>query len=319
MKIKTLKEVQSHGPKIYKSELGLFAYKNEKNEELYIAHLPIKLDHIKQDVLLQEDDNSYFFEGYASTWTLDLGDDIIRPGAFLDSLKVRKPKVLAFHDPDLLAGFSMEEMEDEIGLRVKGRIPKDGANTPSIVPYMGEGGIDSLSIGFRIARDDDGELMMDFINGVRIIKKIELFEYSFVTFPMNPAAKVQLGTSIPEQIIDGDVEDYIIGGDEEEMVVDGKGTPLQIGTIRDVEKVLIQNFKFSGKAAKLFISNFKKISNTRDDEDAPTVDDNGLTAEDYKSLITNLEGEVKKDEELGLSEKDAADLLSRLTINTTGD
>lgn len=206
------------GPDVYKNKEGFTCYKNSDGEELCLLKFPLALDGLKEDGTLVEDDKFFYFEGYASTWSKDLGDDIVMPGAFKQSLKQRKPKVLAFHDPDILAGFSLEEYEDEIGLRVKGRIPKDGGNTPMIVPYMGEGGLDSLSIGFRIGRDDDGEPLYDYINGIRYIKVCDLYEYSFVAFPMNPGAKVVLGaTNIPPQYISNDLPDVakpVLGGDD---------------------------------------------------------------------------------------------------------
>jgi len=220
MKLNLKSKARLAGPDLYKNKEGFTCYKNSDGEELCLLKFPLALDGLKEDGKLVEDEKFFYFEGYASTWSKDLGDDVINVGAFKDSLKQRKPKVLAFHDPDLLAGFSLEEYEDQIGLRVKGRIPKDGGNTPLIVPYMGEGGLDSLSIGFRIARDDEGEPLYDYINGVRYIKKVDLYEYSFVAFPMNPAAKVVLGASdIPPQFISSSIPDVdlpVLSGDDME-------------------------------------------------------------------------------------------------------
>lgn len=335
MHLKSFKELKAHGPKLYKSEFGLPAYKNKDGEEVYVLNIPVKLDNIKQETPLKEDEKNYYFEGYASTWTLDLGDDIIRPGAFKDSLKVRKPKVLAFHDPDILAGISMEEFEDEIGLRVRGSIPKDGGNTPFIVPYMGVGGIDSLSIGFRIARDEDGDLEMDFVNGVRIIKKIELYEYSFVTFPMNPAAKVGLGLD-PEalpRLLGEDLPLPVItgGDDEEEIIVDGKSFKVcesakskvvnlisryeknlesddseeefKFESIRDIENILLNEFGATAKEAKALISGVKTLSNTRDDADDDITEEQA--GEMLKSL--GVDSDETKDEDI--SDDDLETLL----------
>lgn len=266
---------------LYKSTTGPLAYKNQLNEEVLVLKFDFKLEDTNEDGSLKEEGNFFLFEGYASTWAKDLGDDIIERGAFAESLRKRMPKVLGFHDADIVAGFTDEAIEDDIGLRVKGRIPKDGGNTPLIVPYMGVGGIDSLSIGFRISRDDKGEPMMDFINGVRIIKQVELFEYSFVTFPMNPAAKVGLK---PE--------------DEE-----GKNTTLELDfeTIREAEKFFVEEFEVTGKSAKALISKIKSIANTRDDEAnannvdvKDTRDENTLTDDDYKDMFLALNPDKKE-------------------------
>jgi len=320
------------GPAIYKSKLGLPAYKNKDNEEIYLLKFPLTLDNLKQDGTLKEDENFYYFEGYASTWTLDLGDDIIQQGAFAESLKKRKPKVLAFHDPDIMAGFSDEEFEDDIGLKVKGRIPKNGGNTPLIVPYMGEGGIDSLSIGFRIARDEKGEPMMDFINGVRIIKKCELFEYSFVTFPMNPAAKVGLSEDMLEEEKPGD-HDVTMSNNEEllgkisDLLPDdlksGLTTLLEtlghknseeknidFETVRGAEQCLITEFGLKASDAKTIISKIKALSDTRDDEETKEGE---LSEDDIKSLMEVFDSKSSPDE---LSENDLKELGAILKPNS---
>ena len=267
-----------NGPTIYKSELGLPAYKNSDNQELYLLNFKFDLQDLKENGTLKEEGDFFLFDGYASTWTLDLGDDIIQQGAFTESLKKRKPKVLAFHDPDIIAGFSDEEFEDDIGLRVRGRIPKNGGNTDMIVPYMGPGGLESLSIGFRIARNDKNEPEMDFINGIRIIKKIELFEYSFVTFPMNPAAKVGL---LPEEEDDLDDDGIPKNNDLEDIEINFE-------TIREAEKCLTE-FGLKSGDAKTIISKIKEMSNTRDDEDDDIGDDK-LSPDNVKLLMEALHG-----------------------------
>lgn len=140
-----------------------------------------------------ENDEGYIFEGYASVFgVIDSDDDIIARGAYAESLTKRMPKVLGHHDVYMPVGVTLEAKEDEQGLWVRGFIPKDGGNTPFIVPYLKIGAIDSLSVGFRIARDADGRPQYDIINGIRVINKIELYEYSFVVFPANEFAKVTL-------------------------------------------------------------------------------------------------------------------------------
>lgn len=128
------------------------------------------------------------FEGYASTWTKDLVGDIILPGAFAKSIehkfKVGRIKVLWQHSDPL--GMPTEMREDSAGLYVKGKISKTRLGDEAL-ELMRDGVVSSMSIGFSIPKggadwDDDGI--------TRTIKEVDLFEFSPVTFPANPAAVI---------------------------------------------------------------------------------------------------------------------------------
>lgn len=172
------------------THMAKFFRKFEEADKMVIE-VPFNL--VQKDGTLVEDETHYYFEGYASTFgNVDSDDDVIAAGAFRKTLEFRKPKVLGHHDVRMPVGVHMEAKEDNNGLKVKGKIPKDGGNTPFIVPYLRDGVIDSLSIGFRIARDADGKYRYDIVDGVRIIKEVDLYEYSFVVFPANELATVSL-------------------------------------------------------------------------------------------------------------------------------
>lgn len=134
---------------------------------------------------MSEDEDFFFFEGLASTFgNIDLVDDIVLPGAFKDSLGKMTPKVLWQHDTWQPIGMpeNIGEMED--GLFIKAKLPKaDTFVSGRVMPQVKVGSISSMSIGFNV---EDFEIT----DGVRILKKVKLFEVSLVTFPANPKAIV---------------------------------------------------------------------------------------------------------------------------------
>lgn len=132
-----------------------------------------------------EDDNFHYVSAYATTFDLDLGLDIVMPGATKRSLSVKKPKVLLHHDNKMPVGAHMEAVEDEKGVLIKCKIPKDGGNTPYLIPYLKCGAVNQLSIGYYTRKYEN-----DKETGIRKIYDLDWEEYSFVTFPMNPNATV---------------------------------------------------------------------------------------------------------------------------------
>jgi HK97 family phage prohead protease len=126
------------------------------------------------------------FEGYASTWDLDQGGDIIVPGSFKKTLAERgdRVKILWQHSEPL--GKPIEMSEDDVGLKVKGRISKTRLGDEAL-ELMKDGVIDQMSIGFQIPQ---GKSDYDEQTGFRVIREIKLHEFSPVTFPMNEAAVI---------------------------------------------------------------------------------------------------------------------------------
>ncbi len=128
------------------------------------------------------------FEGYASLFGKeDLGHDIVMPGAFRDSLRERGyagVKMLFQHDPTQPIGTWLKVQEDARGLYVRGRLLTEIARAREVLALMRAGAIDGLSIGFRMVKGARDRL------GVRRLEKIDLWEISVVTFPMQPEARI---------------------------------------------------------------------------------------------------------------------------------
>ena len=129
------------------------------------------------------------FEGYASLFNReDLGHDVISPGAFRDSLAMRQPnavKMLFQHDPAQPIGVWDDLHEDAKGLYARGHLMTDVVRAREVLSLMRVGALDGLSIGFKA-----GKGRRDPRTGVRRIDKIDLWEISVVTFPMQPDARV---------------------------------------------------------------------------------------------------------------------------------
>jgi len=132
-----------------------------------------------------KDDKFFIFEGLASTFgNIDLVDDVVDKGAFVNSLVGRMPKVLWQHDTAEPIGMPEQIMETEQGLFIRARLPKDDTFvTGRVIPQLRVGSISSMSIGFTV-KDFDVE------EGIRHLKEIDLFEISLVTFPANTKAEV---------------------------------------------------------------------------------------------------------------------------------
>lgn len=135
--------------------------------------------------------SGYAVEGYACLFgVVDLGRDMVLPGAFAQSLKRRGAsgvRLLYQHDPAEPLGVWTEIAEDARGLLVRGRLSPHVARARECAALIAEGALDGLSIGFKAV-----EAHTDPRTRVRRISRIDLWEVSIVTFPMQPSARVAL-------------------------------------------------------------------------------------------------------------------------------
>lgn len=135
-------------------------------------------------------------EGYASVFdVVDNGLDVVKPGAFAESLGRRKVKMLWQHSMDKPIGVWDEIEEDQRGLRVRGRISKEVQQGREAIALFKMGAMDSLSIGYKTL-----EAMPEGGGRVRGLVKVDLFEISLVTMPMldQATASVKNITTIRE-------------------------------------------------------------------------------------------------------------------------
>lgn len=145
------------------------------------------------DIKAVEDDGR--FSGYGSTFggSPDAGGDIVMPGAFAESLAAHrrngtKPKMLWQHDTRQPIGVWIDLAEDGKGLRVDGRLNLAKQIGRDVHSDLKMGAVDGLSIGYEIMTG--GAEADPKRPGVRLLRKLDLWEISVVTFPMNENAFV---------------------------------------------------------------------------------------------------------------------------------
>ena len=134
---------------------------------------------------LKTSDDGWEVAGYASTWDRDLGNDVVHPGAFKQTLEAGgRVRFLYAHDAAQVLGRPLELYEDERGLFGRFRISKTRLGQ-DVHTLLTDGSLDSFSIGF-IAKDFDHDEKAN----VRNLKAVELLEVSVVALPMQPRATV---------------------------------------------------------------------------------------------------------------------------------
>lgn len=128
-------------------------------------------------------------EGYAAVFgNVDKGGDKIMPGAFVESLRKaaqqgRTVKMLFNHDPNQPIGVWEDLAEDAKGLWGKGRLVMEVPKAREVHALLKAKALGGLSIGY-ITDESDWE------GNVRLLKTVQLYEVSPVTFPMNERAKI---------------------------------------------------------------------------------------------------------------------------------
>jgi HK97 family phage prohead protease len=134
-------------------------------------------------------------EGFASiTGVKDLHNEIIEAGAFKGALKRGGAGVVMLwqHDTTQPIGISLEMEEQSKGLWFRSQL----ANTrlaDEVLELTAAKIVTGISIGFDIVKESwDGDPYGDkWMDAVRHIKKVKLWEHSVVTFPAAVGARVQ--------------------------------------------------------------------------------------------------------------------------------
>ncbi len=181
------------------------------------------------------------FEGYGSVFGVkDSHSDIVIAGAFTKSLnnwqgKNGLPAMLWQHQIDEPIGVYTEMREDDTGLYLKGRLLiDDDPLAKRAYGHLKAGSIKGLSIGYNL-KDYEYDRNKDAF----ILKEIELWEVSLVTFAANEEACVS------------DVKSALARGD----------TPTQ----KSIERVL-RDVGLSRNQAKAFMANGYSALSLRDVE-----------------------------------------------------
>ncbi len=123
--------------------------------------------------------------GYGSVFGVkDLYGEVVDKGAFSDSIKEKGGKYVALwqHDYKEPIG-SHQAVEDDLGLKLESRLAMGVQRAKECLTLLKEGVISGMSIGYRVLEDY-------YVDGVRHLKRVDLWEVSYVTFPANTLAQV---------------------------------------------------------------------------------------------------------------------------------
>lgn len=150
----------------------------------------IRLTRKAQFQIHKSDAERATFSGLGSVFgNVDGGGDIVEHGAFAKSLSERKPKLLLQHGFSEIgvipAGKFTTVKETAQGLEVAGELFLENDLLRLTHRGMKEGELDGLSIGYVPKRWE-----WDATSEVRLLKEVDLYEVSIVTWPMNEAATI---------------------------------------------------------------------------------------------------------------------------------
>ena len=146
----------------------------DKNKVLY-THSAFR---IKELPSADEQIDSIYIEGYASTNDVDRAGDVVPPSVWEAGLQnyLKNPIILAFHDHDDPVGRMVEHKVDEKGLWIKARI----SAAAEVFNLVKDGVLTAFSVGFRV---NDAEY--NSAAEVFVVKELELIEISVVSVPAN--------------------------------------------------------------------------------------------------------------------------------------
>lgn len=125
-------------------------------------------------------------EGYVTKWgTVDSYGSTFERGCFAKTLQERggRVKVLWNHDEDELIGKPLELREDDVGLFARIQLVMPVQRAREAFELAKAEALDSFSFGFRTIKDA-------WVDGVRRIKEVALYEVSPVVFEANSNALI---------------------------------------------------------------------------------------------------------------------------------
>jgi HK97 family phage prohead protease len=149
--------------------------------------------------MVSQDEEGAIFEGYGNVFDIrDLGGDIVKKGAFRQTLLHKKGKVFLQADhkyniTDFLGVAYMEE--DDKGLKTKMIVntkTRIGQETADNIKFCLEHNLPiGLSIGYDVVQEH-----FDSQTKSRIITEVKLYELSVTLFPMNQASLIESAKDI---------------------------------------------------------------------------------------------------------------------------
>lgn len=129
------------------------------------------------------------FEGLLAVYNnVDLGGDIVMPGSIQETVTTPDGSLRILDSHDTRSPIGKGKLTDTPGgLHIKRKLDLAVARARELLSLMKSGIINGLSIGYDIIGADGAEIRSD---GVRLLKRLKLWEGSLVCFPMNPLAQI---------------------------------------------------------------------------------------------------------------------------------
>jgi uncharacterized protein len=142
------------------------------------------MDHRNFNWKIKSLDDAGTFVGLGAVYgNVDLGNDVIDPGAFSRTLSPGKQwPILWQHDASSPIG-SCKITDTPQGLQVNGKLELEDPTARKAYTFMKVGVVRGLSIGYET-------LQSTYEGDIRHLTELRLWEISCVTFPMNESAQV---------------------------------------------------------------------------------------------------------------------------------
>ena len=213
-----------------------------------IKSVPLKGVKAGPDDGLQEGE----FIVYPSTFTKtpDSYGDIVAPGAFTETLAEWKesgntiPGLYGhrFDDPDFYVASAIDYGEDEHGWWVKGQFDMDSPKGPQVYRLVKGRRLNQLSFAFDVL--DQAPVELD--GGVKAneLRKLKVYEFSFVPIPANPDTSVVAVKHLAENI----TQDFKAGRVLAQKHIDSlRSAQEAIGAVIKAAEAIDDQEKASGK------------------------------------------------------------------------
>lgn len=126
--------------------------------------------------------------GYGSVFgNVDAYGSVIERGAFVQSLKKRKPLMLWAHNTSEPVGAWTAAEEDAHGLRLHGTLNLETQRGREALSLLKQGALNGLSVGF--CAPENG-VEVDRQTGIVTYRECDLYEVSIVAIPANDKARI---------------------------------------------------------------------------------------------------------------------------------
>ena len=125
------------------------------------------------------------FEGYIVLWNqVDSYHTRFEKGSFAQTIKDDFRAMKVFYNHQDLIGKPLEMVEDEKGVRVRGKINLNTSAGKDAWEFIKDETVDGLSFRFRTTKPDGWE------SGVRVIKQVQVKEFGPVIYPAGDDSKI---------------------------------------------------------------------------------------------------------------------------------